>query len=360
MNLRSTRILAVVAAALLLGVLLVNVTEESYEIEEQGLLLPGLEESLNAVTAVRISQGESSVTLERGDDAWTVADRDGYPADVAALRSALVALAEAERLEAKTANPDRHYALGLAGEESTRVSLAGDDVDTAVILGSVAQQSNRYARLDGEDRTWLIDRNPELPAGPTEWLVAGLVDVKAADVVSVEIRHADGETIRIARDAESDRLAAVNLPEGRELSYASVVNPVGGALGNLELEDVRPADGVDAEPDVTAAYRTQDGLIITLERHPVDDESWYAIEATAEPPEEEPALEAADAADDETVEDAASGDEQTETPPPEERAAAVNAITSGWLYRLPDFKNEQLTKRWEDLLAPLDEDGDDE
>jgi len=358
MNLRSTRILAVIAAALLLGVLLVNVTEESYEIEEQGLLLPGLEQSLGAVTAVRISQGESSVTLERGDRAWTVADRDGYPADVAALRSALVALAEAGKLEAKTANPDRHEALGLAGEESTRVSLAGDDVDTAVILGSVAQQSNRYARLDDEDRTWLIDRNPELPAEPTEWLVADLVDVKAADVASVEIRHADGETVRIARDPEADRLAAENLPEGRELSYASVVNPIGGALANLELEDVRPVDGVDAEADVTTAYRTQDGLVVTLGRHLLDEESWFAIEAGAEPPAEEAAVEPDESADGEDAGE--TGDEEAgpATPSPEERAAEINATTSGWLYRLPDYKSEQLTKRWEDLLAPLEEDGD--
>lgn len=360
MNLRSTRILAVVAAALLLGVLLVNVTEESYEIEEQGLLLPGLEESLNAVTAVRIAQGESSVTLERGDSTWTVADRDGYPADVPELRSALVALAEAGKLEAKTANPDRHEALGLAGAESTRVSLAGDDVDTAVILGGVAQESNRYARLDGEDRAWLIDRNPELPADPTEWLVAGLLDIKAADVASIEIRHADGETVRIARGADEDRLAPENLPEGRELSYASVVNPVGGALSNLELEDVRPADGVDAEPDVTAVYRTRDGLVVTLERHPVDEGAWYTIEAGAAAPAAEPPPETGDPSDDDTAEDGRSGEDGTETPPPEERAAAINAKTSGWLYRLPEFKSEQLTKRWEDLLAPLDEDGEDE
>jgi hypothetical protein len=39
-----------------------------------------------------------------------------------------------------------------------------------------------------------------------------------------------------------------------------------------------------------------------------------------------------------------------------ERADAINARVEGWEYRVPDYKAELLTKRWDDLLKPVSQD----
>ena len=361
MNPRSTRLLAIVAAVLIAGVLLMNVTNDSHAPEGGGLLLPDLKAQINAIDTVSIAAGEASATIAQRDGRWVVASRDGYPADTGKLREALLALADAGKLEQKTSNPERYEQLGLAGEAATRVELSGDDVDVAVILGNSAQRSYRYAMLDGAAETWLIDTDPELPADGTEWLLADLLDIKADAVVSVEIAHADGETIRLSR-GEDGRLGVDNLPAGRELTYATVVNPIAGALAALQLEDVRAPAAEPGSPDVTARFRTSDGLLVTAHRfdgEADDAEAWFALAAEAP----EPAGESADepvAAEQDADADPVDEADAPAAPSAAERAADINATVEGWLYRLPTYKADQLAKRWDDLLAPLDDGSADE
>ncbi len=358
MNPRSTKMLAIAAAALLLGVVLVNTVDDDYDPADAGLLLPDLKARLNDVTSVTIASGDESATLERRGERWTVADREGYAADTGKLRAGLLALADAARLEAKTANPERHAELGLAGDDSTRVVLTGEGVDTAVILGNVAQRSYRYARLDGAEQTWLIDGNPELPAAAADWLVKDLLDVDADDVVSVTITHADGEKIVISASDDVDaQYRVADIPDGRELRYASIVNAVAGVLNGLSLEDVRAAG--EGEHDVETVFRSADGLVVTARRHEIDGVSWFAFdaEAASAPPADEVAAED-DGGD---APDAPAADDSEDTVPAAERAATINAAVDGWLFRLPTYKRDQLTRRWEDLLKPLpDEDADTE
>ena len=283
MNARSTRTLAIVAAVLVAGVLFLNVVDDDYLPADGGPLLPDLKERINDVDTVTITAGDDTVTIRRGDDGWRVATRDGYPADTGKLRAGLLALADAGKLEAKTANPDRHAALGLAGDESTRVELAGDGIETAVLLGNTAQQRYRYARLDGDDQAWLIDADPGLPADSGDWLRPDIVDIAGDDVAEVSVTHEDGEAVRRVRD-EGGGLAAADLPEGRELSYASVVNPVAGALAALRLEDVRAPAAATGDADVTTVFRTTDGLRVSVRRYAADGGDWFRFEAAADAP----------------------------------------------------------------------------
>lgn len=352
MNPRSTRLLAIVAAVLIAGVLFMNVTNDGYAPEDGGPLLPDLKAQINDIDSVAISSGEDTATIVRRDGRWVVASRDGYPADTGRLREALLALADAGKLEQKTSNPERYEQLGLAGDDATRVELSGDGVDVTVVLGNTAQQNYRYAMIDGAAETWLIDADPELPADGTDWLLADLLDVKADQVASIEIVHADGETIRLSRGDDGD-LGVDNLPDGRELTYATVVNPVAGALAALTLEDVRAPAAALGEPDVTARFLTSDGLALSVDRFDSDSEddgAWFAFRAEAD--ETAPG---SDATADEAGED---GADAPAAPSAAERAADISATVDGWLYRLPTYKADQLGKRWDDLLAPLDDDAD--
>ena len=357
MNSHAMKWLGIVAAVLIAGVIAMQFSAQR-DASETPRLLPSLESQLNAIQAVSISSGDDAVTLRRSDDRWVVAQRDDYPADVGRLRSELLALAEAETIEAKTRNPDLHERLGLAGPDATTVTLTAADDESVVVLGNTAQQNYRYARRDDEEQTWLINRNPALDADPAGWLLAELIDIPSAEVVSGSITHADGETIQFARNADDDSsFDVLNIPDGRELSYASIINSVPNALSNLELDDVRRAG--DETATTTTEFRLEDGLVVISQRFEIDEENWFALTARVEAVSAEPSAEnQEEPVNSEANVDIAQRDDEQPAVSPGERADDLNDRAGGWLFKLPSYKADQLTKRWDDLLkAPPTEDG---
>lgn len=143
-----------------------------------GRVLPGLAADLEALRRVTIvtAGARPVVTLERAGDTWTVAERDGAPADVGRLRDALVALSEASIIERKTADPARHALIGvedvaLETAAGTLVRLETADGSSAeLILGNAERTGEQFVRRPGETQSFLVDRNPELPRDPAEWV----------------------------------------------------------------------------------------------------------------------------------------------------------------------------------------------
>ena len=105
MNRRSVLIIAAIAiVAVLLAVL---GRDRSTSRSPQGAeLLPGLTAALNDIEQVEISKAgnETVATLRRGADGWSVDEKDGYPADIAKIRQALVALGKARIVEETLVN----------------------------------------------------------------------------------------------------------------------------------------------------------------------------------------------------------------------------------------------------------------
>lgn len=399
MSARTLRLLAVAVVVLFAAVWLVD-RQRGGGTREDGLLLPGLEARLDEITAVRITDADGEVRIVREDDDWIVPAKGGYPADVAKLRELLLGLAEARRIEQKTANPELYDRLGVQdpeqeGASGKRVASEGlGEADFEVILGDSAQRDYRYARIAGDATSWLIDRNPKLPDDAAGWLVPEITDIPASRVQSVTIRHEGGDTIAIRKaDAGDTNFTVDNIPEGRELSYPSVANSIASALDNLNLDDVRRAGegAADSEGDVepsrvTTVFRTFDGLEVTVESTGTEDETWIRLAAAAVPagdagtsgdapgPDDgeetsdggdgagagEAADEAPgnDAGEEETGDAEAAGDdaEAAESPDPAAEAESINARVSGWEYRIPRYKASQLRRGWDDLLAAVDDD----
>src|SRR5690606_6938117 len=296
MSARTLRLLAVAVVVLFAAVWLVD-RQRGGGTREDGLLLPGLEARLDEITAVRITDADGEVRIVREDDDWIVPAKGGYPADVAKLRELLLGLAEARRIEQKTANPELYDRLGVQdpeqeGASGKRVASEGlGEADFEVILGDSAQRDYRYARIAGDATSWLIDRNPKLPDDAAGWLVPEITDIPASRVQSVTIRHEGGDTIAIRKaDAGDTNFTVDNIPEGRELSYPSVANSIASALDNLNLDDVRRAGegAADSEGDVepsrvTTVFRTFDGLEVTVESTGTEDETWIRLAAAAVP-----------------------------------------------------------------------------
>jgi len=319
MNSSTLRNLGIVLFALIAILIALELTDDDASVTSGAPLFADLRENINDIDTLTIeASGAESIVLSSDGERWVVPARDVFPADMATIRGVLIALADATVLEEKTSNPELYEQLGVGdpnadGSRGVRVTATGGSLSYAVIIGDAHQGSNRYVRIAEEAQSLLIDQNPELPDGIGGWLDDDLVDVDMTDVRSATIRHADGETIQVEKAAREDSGFDVpNIPEGRELSYPTVPNSIAGALSELSFEDVR--DASDAEPITVVDVVTFDDVRYSVDVFQDDDATWVTL-----------------------------------------RGGSLDAHLTGRQFRITEFKANQLTRRWDDLLQAEEE-----
>ena len=358
MNRKTLIGLLALAALLILAASLTNLSKRLGGGVNQ-LLVPGLEAQLNDLASMRvIGKGNQTIaTLSRAERTWELADKSGYRADIGRIRSNLIALARARIVEQKTANPEYFERLGvedIAGEAASGVLIELESLaePVRIIIGDtgIGGGDYAYAREAGENQSWLISGAFDLPTDTVDWLDREMLDIPTARIGAVTITHPDGEVLRIEKAAAEDpNFAVQGIPDGRELSYASVANAVAGVLTGLMLEDVQAGAGLDSA-EVTPArivFETFDGLRIDLTVYSLADSNWIQVAARVGglPTPAAPA-DSNDAANQADTEALAIGDE----------VERLNARLGGWAYTLASYKSEQLLKRIDELLAPEDDD----
>ena len=342
MTRKSVQILAAAVVGLLLLLVVVQRGDRFETLPADQLMLPGFASHANDVRRIDIQRpdDEPPITIQLTDGEWSVSARDGYPADFGKLSKLIIALAEATTVEEKTSNPERYAALGVddpsEGGSGTRVTLTGDGFSYAVVLGDEARGDFRYARVADDATSYLVNQDLSIPDDVTGWLKPDIIDIALQRVRRVTISHADGERVVVEKEAQdSTNFSVLDVPEGRELSYDTVGNSIGGALSNLELEDVRAA--VDGEAVTTVDFDTWQGLSVTVALLSEDDADWLSLSATT-------SADDADADDPENTNDPETGRDVLS------EADSINDRLSGWQFRIADFKKNTLTRRWEDLL----------
>ena len=307
-----------------------------------GLLLPDLGEDLDRISQVSVvgAGSEPVATLVRGaDGSWSVAEKDGYAADMEKVRQTLISLAEARIVEPKTANPDFYDRLGVEDVEDAAaggvaVMLAGADTPVNVIVGNTEGASQVYIRGADQAQSFLVDRNPDVGNETTDWLTTEILAIPGTRVARVAVTHPDGEVVTVSKaDSEQSNFDVEEIPPGREVQYASVANVMGNVLSNLNLQDVEPRSATD-EPVTVTEFVTFDGLVITAESVEREDEPWIAFRAEYRAPAEESEADGADVA---------------------AEALDLDQRLSPWRFRIASYQFDQMTRRLDDLLRDLPE-----
>lgn len=381
-------LLGLVAALVVLAIVALVAQHSGAPSSSEGAkLVPDLQSALNDIDKVTIVKagGATVATLERQPDAWVVAERSDYPADVGKLRKNLVALAEARVLEEKTANPENYARLGVQDMDEDSAKGVAVSIEAAnhklptLIIGDANGTKYRYVRRAGEAQSFLIDRNPDLPRNTPQWLAPSILDVRSDRVQQVTIRHRDGETVVIEKpDRNAMNFDVHDVPDGRELLYPGVANVIGNSLRELKLQDVAAADAAatSEQPDAQVEFRTFDGLVVDVRGVKDGENNWVTFVATFDPDQAKrfappPAAPGADAkatgeaksADDatdkaapKTASDAASDAAKPKsTPDVAAEAEDINRRVGKWRYQIATFQYDQMTRRMSDLLKPKEE-----
>ncbi|MGQ0551972.1 MAG: DUF4340 domain-containing protein [Planctomycetota bacterium] len=298
-------------------------------------LFPGLAERLDDVERVRVLSGGEAFTIERQGGAWSVLEKGGFPASFEVVSQTLLGLAALEKVEAKTRNAALYSKLGLedpSGEASSSVQLtleaAADQVLATVIIGNMsAGGAGRYVRLPGDPQSWEVHGELQPERMPLGWLRKDLLKLESARVRSVNVEHADGEVVRVAKAEREDPAWLVqDVPAGSEPISPAIGRGLAAALESFSFDDVRPRSAAPTERSepVSTVYETFDGLRLQIDTAQDETGQFWASVAVA-------------AAD----------------PSGEGEAAAWQQRLGGWFFQVPEYRAKALRKRMTDLVREL-------
>jgi hypothetical protein len=297
------------------------------------LVLPGLEQQVNALSSVRLRRGDDThTTLRKDPHGWQVAERD-WPADLSKVRKLILDLGALNIVEEKTRLPANYPQLGVEDVASpkatgTLIELSAPANRGALIVGKASGAKSGYVRIAGTPPSLLAAPQLSVDADPKTWLAHELVDISEQRVREIEEQPAQGVPYKASRDKAQDANFNVSpLPKGRALSSPGAADGLGAALSTLTLDDVRkaapPAGAAPAAGAVLAhaTFRTFDGLEVELAGRKDGPHALVAINARSNAP-----VSAAE-------------------------AQTLTARLSGWEFEIPDYKYGLIFTPLEDLLA---------
>ena len=322
---------------------------------DEALVFPDLVDRLDDVATLAVRHRKGNFTLERSEDTWAMAEKNGYPVQADKVRKAIVQLAGLRLLEAKTRKPERFARLQVEdveteGAKSKIVVLKDGTGNTLaqIIVGRYRHDlggdspQGAYVRRPGENQAWLARGNLTVSHDVTAWLERDIVDVPAKRMRKVVVSAPEGGVLSVFKETASEtRFKTGDLPPdatpGKDAP--TTLNDIGAALSLLDFSDVAPISQLDFTSGGTykVEFRTFDGLIVQATLLEREKETWARFEAAADPAVTAPEKK-------ENAKGLKSAEEVAE------EVAAVNARVGAWAYRLSDYKAKVMKTRVADLL----------
>lgn len=336
MSRRHFSILAVIALILVAVVALLLPGKTARDISHSDTFLENLDERINDVDSLLVTpgQGTQPIHLDRNDQAWTIRELNGFPADWARLRELLAALAEAKVIEPKTSNPEYFSRLGVeditdSGANSVLLQLGLSGEKIGVIIGNYSPSGRgQYVRMEGGDQAYLVDRELSIETDAIDWANKEIIDIGSALVAELQISHTNGDSVVIRKvSADDSDFSLSDIPDGRSIRSAWTVNSLANSFSLLDMQGVKPDTEMSFENSVEINLLSFSGLRISAEVFRQNEQAWIRIRASA--PEANPEV--------------------------QEQADAINQGVSAWIFQIPAMKYDQMTKRMEDLLEPLEQ-----
>ncbi len=310
-------------------------------------LFPGLEDRLEKVAAIRLRRGAEELEVRRGGEDWQVPALDGWPARPDAVRRLLAAMTLLRPLAPRTGDARRFARLGVQDPgqegpaETTWVELL--DRSGQRLAGLVVGLANpalarhgRYVRKMGGARAWLVDVDLALALDPLRWVDATIWDLDRSRLMSLEIRHPDGQVVAAARvEAGRPDFRLLELPAGWQARFPEVANYLGAALTDLGFLSVSRAAGDSPPPEdaVHGVYRCAGGLVLETWTWPGDGEvapgrerAWFGRFAARAAPGSDAEV--------------------------QEEATRLERRLRDWVFRIPAHKAEVLMRRLDEVAVP--------
>ncbi len=325
-------VVALVAAALWVG------TRDRSDKVVSSLLYPGLAEQVKTAERVQlfVAGNQLALDLVRSGDRWSVAQREGYAADVGKVGVLLQNVAELRILEAKTADAANYGELGVEdldapSAQGVRVVITGPgNAELAnLIVGKPASgREATYVRKAGESASWLVNRLP-VTRTPGAWVSPLVFHVDTDRIQQATIRLVGKPDVVLTKAERTTPNFAIS---GKPLANPSAANGVAAGLIAVEADDVQKSAALaNRPPAARATYRMFDGMQLELTGWVIDGTHWLAVVPSFD------AQLANRFANDERPENTSTAFWRTPEQAQQETGRIAERV-GGWAYRIPSYR----------------------
>ncbi len=309
----------------------------------QGYLLQGI--NTDAVATILIGASADQVILTRKGTAFTVVSLDDYPAKTDTVNELLTQCLDIKTLELITSNPANHAEIGVT-ENTARYVIKFADSSNQPLAGLVISETNpdtgnAYAKLISSDDVYAITNVPWLYTTAGDYIEKLLLKVDQPNIESVTVTTPSGD-YKIEPAGDTGEVTVVDLPAGVDVDTA-LAKKVFTALGDLRFTEVRTtaAEKLDFTTSYKCTLKDTTVYTISIARRAASffikcdadfmDRSQVKMQrGVVESDEELKAKEAKLLA--------------------KQAADKFDKLHTGWVYELPAFQAENMTKNLSDLL----------
>ncbi len=354
MSNRNLLILGFTAAAMVaLAVVVVGIGDKPYAKKDQtAYLIQGLDP--DQVARITIGKPGEEVILNRRGANFMVANLDNYPARTSEINKLITTCLDIQTAELYTDNPANHKDLGVS-EPNARIlvkfykAAPADKTDlsllTGVIVGKEKQkgQGIGYIRRVDDNKVYVAAAQiPMVKKRATDYVEQGLTSVKREDVNSVTVSCPNGTYL--LRPGDDDKTVILeNLAEGKKLNN-TIANRVFTALANLSFEDVNAESSKRGLLfDRRYLCRLKDTTVYSIWLAK-DGDLWFA-KCDAQFADQTPVTK---------TQGEVESDEQLKIKEAKliarDAAEEFSETHKGWVYQIPDYLAENLTRTSAELL----------
>jgi hypothetical protein len=240
------------------------------------------------VAAIRIVEPKAALTLQRSDQGWVVAERAGFPADLAKVREFVLKAIELKVGQSEPIGDKDRARLNLDGS-GTQVQLNGADGKPVakLVVGKkyFRREVENPDRVPADGRFVMGPDNPgtvyivsdplvQASARSAAWIDRGAFKIEK--VKTLELRYPDGSGWRIERSGDNADWILAGVKPGEKLDIGRA-NAASYSLSLLELADVAPGDAKDTGLDHPTLINvsTLGGLSYAIKVGKTEGESYY-------------------------------------------------------------------------------------
>ena len=354
---RRRNLLWIAVAAMVLVVLAVLALwrqgEQAAPKRSEHILFPGLAHEYRNVARIHVVAKSGTVDLAfRPEKGWVIISHNDFPASFEQVNKTVVGMATLEVLEPKTQRADWLHYLDLDAPPKGNgilITLADDkgrELASVITgksqdIGDKSGASGLYVRQPNSNQSWLAKSTLEPRSDIAQWYDKNILTLDRNQIRRTDVRPIGSPAYAVARDKPTDAdFKLLDLPTGRELSYAGSPDGIGASLVGFTFDDAKPAKDFDFSNAWRITTQTFDGLTVTVEviKQSPSQECWATVYAQGST--------------------AKSGKE----------ARAIDVKTSGWAFKVPAYKGQLFMTTLESLLksnapkapAAADKDSDDD
>lgn len=313
-----------------------------------GALLQGLDPA--NVSKITVKQGGATVTLDRKDDGFVIAEKDNYPAATKVINNLFTSALDIKTVELYTQDEKNYKDLGVT-EEDTKGMITFFDSAAKPITGFIIGKDTEsgkgqysYGKLLNDKKVFVLTDVPWIQSNAVEYTNQDLIYVKKGTVDWVTVA-CPNDNYSLTSDANGAVAKLKEVPAGKKQKDSECLQVL-GALSNLRFDDVMSeAKAKDLVFDRKFNCKLKDSTLISLQVAKKGSDTF--IKCTVD------FTDKSQVTKDENVESQSELKKKEAKLVARDNAKKLSEATSGWVYKIPSYMGDNLTKPLKDLVEDI-------